>query len=334
MDQERTLICDDCFNQLPLIETGSVDLVILDPPYDQWDNLLKAGLWEQILRVCNRQANILCFTKVPFKYKLLAHTGTKNLRWEFQWVFANGGAWMSNRLPLIAHNTIYWYVMDKKQHFFSPQTGIAHSPVTRKTIRNMKVFKGYMEPGKEYIPNKQGVWLRDIIFSNKPEGGSIYVQRKPLDLIDILIRCFSPEGGLILDPFMGLGSTIQASVNLGRRVIGIENNEEIFKAIKIMDGIAPENIVTQSNKEVRMTREELITWGESRGWRLDKYGNLRMEKDGKTFRLKFGKKKVRGELLVIHDDKHREWVRLGSNFYKNLSISDEGGKLLGMKRTI
>lgn len=77
-----------------------------------------------------------------------------------------------------------------------------------------------------------------------------------------------------------------------------------------------------------MTRDEIIDWGLEHGWKEDKQGNLRRESDGKLFRLKFGKKKVRGEIRV--DDR---WIRQGSGYYKNMSISEEG-KLKGIKRSI
>ena len=49
---------------------------------------------------------------------------------------------------------------------------------------------------------------------------------KPLALMRYLIQMVTPPGGIILDPFMGSGSTLVAAAELGFHAIGIEMNEE------------------------------------------------------------------------------------------------------------
>lgn len=48
---------------------------------------------------------------------------------------------------------------------------------------------------------------------------------KPVELVDDLLRVVAPAGGLVLDPFMGSGSTLRAAKDSGRRAIGIESVE-------------------------------------------------------------------------------------------------------------
>lgn len=48
---------------------------------------------------------------------------------------------------------------------------------------------------------------------------------KPRGLLQVLIEPITPDDGLILDPFMGGGSTLLAARDLGRRAIGIEIEE-------------------------------------------------------------------------------------------------------------
>jgi site-specific DNA-methyltransferase (adenine-specific) len=48
---------------------------------------------------------------------------------------------------------------------------------------------------------------------------------KPVRLMQYLIGKSCPVGGLVVDPFMGAGSTLEAALNLGRRAIGIEIEE-------------------------------------------------------------------------------------------------------------
>ena len=50
----------------------------------------------------------------------------------------------------------------------------------------------------------------------------VHPTQKPLKVLRQLIEWGSREGDLVLDPFMGVGSTGVAAVELGRRFIGIE----------------------------------------------------------------------------------------------------------------
>jgi len=65
--------------------------------------------------------------------------------------------------------------------------------------------------------------------------------QKPVALMGEIIRVVSPEGGLILDPFMGSGSTLVAAMGLGRKAIGIDLDERFCEiaARRMQQGILP-----------------------------------------------------------------------------------------------
>ena len=52
---------------------------------------------------------------------------------------------------------------------------------------------------------------------------------KPLSMLERLIKNHTNEGDVVLDPFMGSGTTGLACMRTNRRFIGIENDEEIYK---------------------------------------------------------------------------------------------------------
>ena len=53
---------------------------------------------------------------------------------------------------------------------------------------------------------------------------------KPLKLMEYLLTLTkTPTGGLVLDPFMGSGSTLVAASRVGRQAIGIEQDENACK---------------------------------------------------------------------------------------------------------
>lgn len=66
--------------------------------------------------------------------------------------------------------------------------------------------------------------------ASKKEKGSynIHITVKPLSLITQLVNIFSKKGSLVVDPFLGSGTTAIACKNTGRKCIGIEMNEEYF----------------------------------------------------------------------------------------------------------
>ena len=66
--------------------------------------------------------------------------------------------------------------------------------------------------------------------SKKDRGeGNSHPTVKPIALMEWLVKLVTPEGGVVLDPFMGSGSTGVACANLGRRFVGIEREWEYMR---------------------------------------------------------------------------------------------------------
>lgn len=61
-------------------------------------------------------------------------------------------------------------------------------------------------------------------FSPPPTAEREHVTQKPIELMRELLRLL-PDTGVVLDPFMGSGSTLRAAMDLGRKAIGIELEE-------------------------------------------------------------------------------------------------------------
>jgi DNA modification methylase len=59
---------------------------------------------------------------------------------------------------------------------------------------------------------------------------------KPVKLMEYLVKLVSREGAIVLDPFMGSGSTGIACKNLNRSFIGVEMDEEYMKIAKARIG--------------------------------------------------------------------------------------------------
>ena len=75
---------------------------------------------------------------------------------------------------------------------------------------------------------------------------------KPVKLMEYLCRLVTPPGGVILDPFMGSGSTGIAARNLGFQFIGIEREPEYAEIARLRIGLAEENLIADSLSETSM----------------------------------------------------------------------------------
>jgi adenine-specific DNA-methyltransferase len=62
-----------------------------------------------------------------------------------------------------------------------------------------------------------------------PKGEKLHTTQKPLELINRIVECCSNENDVILDPFMGSGTTALSCKNLNRKYIGCELDEEYYK---------------------------------------------------------------------------------------------------------
>jgi len=63
-------------------------------------------------------------------------------------------------------------------------------------------------------------------------GNQVHPTQKAVEIIEPLIKCFSKEGDLVLDPFMGSGSTCVAAAKNSRRFIGIDMEERYCQFAK------------------------------------------------------------------------------------------------------
>ena len=74
----------------------------------------------------------------------------------------------------------------------------------------------------------QHITRRDEGYEPKPQGNH-HPTVKPTDLMRYLCRLVTPPGGVVLDPFMGSGSTGKAAVREGLAFVGVERDADYFK---------------------------------------------------------------------------------------------------------
>ena len=65
--------------------------------------------------------------------------------------------------------------------------------------------------------------------TNQPDRHGEHMTEKPVSLMKELVSLFSSAGEVVLDPFMGSGTTGVAAVKTGRQFLGIEKNPRFFE---------------------------------------------------------------------------------------------------------
>ena len=68
--------------------------------------------------------------------------------------------------------------------------------------------------------------MRSVVYVPSCHGEAEHPTQKPVDIIKPLLEYSCPPDGVVLDPFMGSGTTLRAAKDLCRKAIGIEIQEK------------------------------------------------------------------------------------------------------------
>lgn len=124
-------------------------------------------------------------------------------------------------------------------------------------VESQKILKESIEEyAKKYIEEcidfKRGdVWLINRVRHNSKErikddkGKKAHVSQKPEKLLERIIKASSNIGDIVLDPFLGTGTTSAVAKKLGRLSIGIEKNEDYIEIINKRIDNVEEDLYTE-----------------------------------------------------------------------------------------
>lgn len=154
--------------------------------------------------------------------------GTDNIRNEIVWCYTRarpGGKYQFARL----HDLIYFYSKSEGQNVFSrPQV-----PLTKEALRIKKIVRKDGSVWNRTRNTKDmGDWWDDVNFPTGSKERMGYPTQKPLKLLKRIIEASSNPGDVVLDPFCGCGTTIEAAEDTGRHWIGIDITAAAVGVIK------------------------------------------------------------------------------------------------------
>ncbi len=113
---------NDCFEILPEIKDGSVDLVVVDLPYTtkgqkatacKWDTPIDLErMWKELKRCCKRDCVYVFFCTTKFGYKLI-QSNERWFRYDIVWEKSRKVGFLSaNKMPLRKHEMMYIFSDD------------------------------------------------------------------------------------------------------------------------------------------------------------------------------------------------------------------------------
>ncbi len=243
LDNPRTEIyVGDNRDILPQIREGSVDLIFADPPfnldvdYGKWKDNLPRDAYLQFtyewldacLRVLAQHGSIWINIPDDTAAEVVMHLKENNLymiNWCI-WHFRFGQCQNTNFIVSKVH--VLYFVKNPVKRIWN--TGQVLEPSDRATT--------YADPRtrKTQTPSLRvplDVWYGQYwgrIQGNNKERRASHKNQIPELYMERVIRACSKKGGLVLDPFLGSGTTCTVARALKRRSIGIELSSKIAKS--------------------------------------------------------------------------------------------------------
>ena len=197
-DQNRlinSILQGDCIEVMRRMPKNSVDFILTDPPYlvnyrDRSGRSIQNDVNADWLKPAMREA-----------YRVL-------------------------KMDRVA---VMFYGWTKVDTFFAAWKEAGFQPVGhivfRKTYSSRSRFLSYqheqaflLAKGRPPLPKQPLADVVDMPYS----GNKLHPTQKPVEALAPLVRCFTLQGELVLDPFAGSGSSCAAAILAGRKCIGIE----------------------------------------------------------------------------------------------------------------
>lgn len=231
----------DNLKVMGFIENEFIDLIYLDPPYysqanyknggnefsDNWKSIdeylefMKVRL-EEMYRILKSTGSIYLhvdhhavFELKPIMDKIF---GRNNFRNDIIWSYSSGGTPKTNFAR--KHDDILFYTKSDDNIF-----NIQRVP-----------YQAVIAKKREHLFHPDGKVMADVwdisMLSTQSKERLGYPTQKPLKLLERIIKASSNEGDIVLDPFCGSGTTLDAARKLNRKFIGIDEKKQAVNISK------------------------------------------------------------------------------------------------------
>lgn len=224
----------DAMEFLASLPDDSVSATITDPPYgttaNAWDT---APDWKRLLAELLRVSTgaVCVFSQMPVACDVVAAARDK-FRYQLVWKKSQPQGYLdAKRKPMKAHEVIL--VFSRKGYGeYHPQM-TAGEPYAHMAGANRG--RNYHKHHEVMTINDGERYPLDVIEFNNVKGGW-HPTQKPVDLVRWLVRTYTSEGGTVLDPYSGSGTTGEACALEQRDFIGCELDPDYHgRAVERLD---------------------------------------------------------------------------------------------------
>lgn len=323
---ENKIILGDCIEKLKEIPDNSIDIIFADPPYNMQ---LNGDLWRP------NQTKVDAVNDEWDKYESFEHYDKFSIAWlkECKRILKpNGTIWVIGSYHNIFRvgkimqdlefwilNDVIWMKTNPMPNFKGTRFNNAHETLIWASKTKNSKYKFHYKSMKAFNDDKQmrSDWYIPICNGGERiriNGEKAHSTQKPEELLYRIILSSSNINDIILDPFMGSGTTGAIAKKLRRRYIGIEKDSSYKK-------IAEDRI-----KKIIPIDEELLSYKIEKPKPKVAFGNL-IKKDfikvGEILTDKYGNNKARvfadgtinldGEIGSIHSISAKILNKLSNN---------------------
>lgn len=212
------LVLGDCLDAMANIPDKSVDLVLTDPPYNiakdnNFQSMGRAGIdfgeWDKGFDL---------FSYIDYVSRILNKNGS----------FVVFNAWKNlGAIADYAENQGF----DTKDMIRLEKSNPMPRNRDRRYITDYECAIWFTKKGAKWTFNRQDEKYQRPKFVASVESG-LHPTQKNLSLMEELVKIHSNQGDLVVDPFMGSGTTGVACKRLSRSFIGIEKDAGYFEIAK------------------------------------------------------------------------------------------------------
>ena len=232
----NTIIQGDCVKVMAeQLKENTINMIFADPPYNLSKSKFKVsapksggkdfsthkGIWD----IFTKEEYFLFTSKwIQESFRVLKDSGSIWVAGTYHNIYLTG--YLMGEIGFEVLNEILWHKTDATPNLSCTRFVADHENFIWARKRGCKNFFDY-KTMKEMNNGKQ---MRSIWAKGKTTGGKrIHPTQKPEWLLERIILATSNENDVVLDPFIGSGTTPAVAKKLSRQYIGIELDNHFFK---------------------------------------------------------------------------------------------------------
>ena len=199
-------------------------MILTDPPYGitacAWDiKPSLAHMWDHFNRIIKPHGAIIITATQPFATDVI-NGNRRYFRYDLIWGKNNPTGFLNaGRMPMRQHELVL--IFYKKLPDYFPQTTPGK---LRRQKAGTRLPSIYIENTSVASESSQRFPTSLLLFPKDSGIGKKHPTQKPQALFEWLIQSYTRPGSLVIDPYLGSGTTAAAAITTGRKYIGIEKD--------------------------------------------------------------------------------------------------------------